>query len=157
MEKPREELRFYSKNKETAYFSNFYPAPIEIDDKRYPTVEHYYQAQKFEDMAFQNRVRKAKYPGQAKLMTRGNNVPPVRADWEEIKESVIETALAAKFSQNPELKVRLIATAPKRLIEDSPRDYYWGCGSDGSGKNRMGILLENLRDRLIAEEDCIKH
>ena len=33
----------------------------------------------------------------------------------------------------------------KELIESSPYDYYWGCGGDGSGKNRLGKILMEVR------------
>jgi predicted NAD-dependent protein-ADP-ribosyltransferase YbiA (DUF1768 family) len=42
-------------------------------------------------------------------------------------------------------------TGTEELIEDSPVDYYWGCGADGSGKNMLGKLLMELREELKGE------
>ncbi len=36
------------------------------------------------------------------------------------------------------------------LVEDT-NDEYWGRGSDGNGKNMMGVLLEKLRDTITAK------
>jgi len=42
----------------------------------------------------------------------------------------------------------LRTTWPNALMEDSPRDWYWGIGADGKGENRLGQLLEQVRDEL---------
>lgn len=57
-------------------------------------------------------------------------------------------ALWAKFTQHPPLREKLLATGSARLVEHTKRDAYWGDGGDGSGKNRLGILLMEIRDRL---------
>lgn len=60
-------------------------------------------------------------------------------------------ALYAKFKQNPELRDLLLATGNALIVENAPGDRYWGCGKDGTGLNRLGILLVELRDRLRGE------
>jgi predicted NAD-dependent protein-ADP-ribosyltransferase YbiA (DUF1768 family) len=40
-------IRFYSVGDEYGEFSNFAPYPITLGGKRWPTSEHYFQAQKF--------------------------------------------------------------------------------------------------------------
>jgi len=57
-------------------------------------------------------------------------------------------ALRRKFNAHSDLKVKLLATGNSKLIEHTPRDSYWGDGGNGSGKNRLGILLMRLRDEL---------
>lgn len=42
------------------------------------------------------------------------------------------------------------ATGDAELIEHTRTDAYWGDGGDGRGKNRLGILLMDLRQRLRA-------
>lgn len=51
---------------------------------------------------------------------------------------------------NGKLRDLLLSTNSKNLIEASPYDYYWGCGNDGSGQNRLGKLLMELRLELSA-------
>lgn len=40
-------IEFYAVNDEYGEFSNFAPYPIVLHGKRWPTSEHYFQAQKF--------------------------------------------------------------------------------------------------------------
>lgn len=53
--------------------------------------------------------------------------------------------LRYKFCQNKELKQKLLATGDRKLIQHTKNDKYWADGGDGSGKNRLGILLMELR------------
>jgi len=42
----------------------------------------------------------------------------------------------------------LLSTGDEQIIENSPIDYYWGCGADGSGKNMLGQVLMEIREIL---------
>jgi len=33
-------------------------------------------------------------------------------------------------------------------MENSPTDYYWGCGKDGTGRNELGKILMKIRSKL---------
>jgi predicted NAD-dependent protein-ADP-ribosyltransferase YbiA (DUF1768 family) len=39
-------IKFYRLNDDYGEFSNFAPFPIQLDGQRWPTSEHYFQAQK---------------------------------------------------------------------------------------------------------------
>ena len=67
------------------------------------------------------------------------------------KEGVMETALRAKFAQHPRLRAMLLETGSRRLVEHTENDHYWGDGGDGTGRNRLGHLLMQVRDKLQAE------
>jgi ribA/ribD-fused uncharacterized protein len=58
-----------------------------------------------------------------------------------VKLPIMRRADLAKYTQNPELAERLLATGEAELVEDSPCDDYWGVGTDGSGLNRPGVCL----------------
>ncbi len=79
---------------------------------------------------------------------------PLRADWESVKEDVMRRALRAKFTAHPELRDLLLGTGDADLVENAPGDYYWGVGKDGSGKNRLGALLVELRAALRREAEA---
>jgi ribA/ribD-fused uncharacterized protein len=72
-------------------------------------------------------------------------------NWEQIKDIIMEIGLYAKFTQNGDLKKKLLSTDDSLLIEDSPRDSYWGIGKDGNGENKLGILLTKVRNNLISQ------
>jgi predicted NAD-dependent protein-ADP-ribosyltransferase YbiA (DUF1768 family) len=71
-----------------------------------------------------------------------------RADWERVKDEIMLEALRAKFSQNPDLRSKLLATAPASLVEHTKNDRYWADGGDGTGRNRLGELLMQVREEL---------
>ena len=70
----------------------------------------------------------------------------LRPDWEEVKENIMAIALRTKFDQYPELKQLLLSTAGRSLVERTENDNYWGDAADGSGLNRLGDLLVELRE-----------
>ena len=143
-------IEFYSKIPAYREFSNFFPSAFDLDGKRWPTTEHYFQAQKFTATPeYQEEIRLAKTPEKAKSLG-GSREKPIRADWDQVREDVMKKALKAKFTQNADLKAMLLSTGNRPLVEANPTDSYWGYGRTKKGKNRMGILLQQLRDELRA-------
>ena len=142
-------IHFYSHNiGKYQCFSNFSSHPVTINGKIYPTTEHYFQAQKFPDYPnYMEAIRTSHTPYMAKKLGSTRNYK-LRDDWEEVKEQVMEKCLYAKFTQHENIKNILLTTGDKILVEHTPYDKYWGDGLDGSGKNRLGILLMELREKL---------
>lgn len=134
-------IMFYSSTKEYFEFSNFYRSQIYLDGRVWPTVEHYYQAQKTTDPVEQERIRQASTPGNAKRI--GRRVL-IRQDWEDIKVDVMKRALRAKFTQHDDLKNLLMSTDGQTLHEKSPRDVFWGV----YGKDMLGRLLMEVREEI---------
>jgi ribA/ribD-fused uncharacterized protein len=146
-------ILFYKvRGEEHGCFSNFSPHAIVIDGKRYHTSEHYFQAKKFEGTEYEEKVRTMhKSPMKVATYARRRDLP-LRKDWEEVKDDVMETAVRTKFSQYQHLKGILIKTGDCEIVEDSPTDYYWGIGEDGSGKNMLGKILMKVREELKASK-----
>jgi ribA/ribD-fused uncharacterized protein len=142
-------INFYSTAGEYGCFSNFSRHPVKLKGKRWPTSEHYFQAQKFAGKPDEEEVRAAKTPGIAARLGRDRK-RPLRRDWEVVKERVMLDALRAKFTQHEELKAILLGTGDAVLVEHTANDSYWGDGGDGSGKNRLGRLLMQVREELRA-------
>ncbi|MBV9789273.1 MAG: NADAR family protein [Chloroflexi bacterium] len=143
-------IYFYSTNDRYGEFSNFAAYGIELDGLWWPTTEHYFQAQKFEDAAYRERIRGAKAPKLAAELGRTRELP-LRSDWEGIKDDVMYRAVLKKFQTHPQLRELLLATGDEELVENAPGDYYWGCGKDGSGQNKLGYTLMRVRAELRAE------
>ncbi|MEA5509961.1 NADAR family protein [Crocosphaera sp. UHCC 0190] len=143
-------IRFYHQDKSYGFFSNFALYPIYLKDKIWPTSEHYFQAQKFAGTIYEEQIRQAKEPRKAAQLGRDRH-KPLRSDWELIKDNIMEEALYAKFTQHPELTKKLLETGNAELIEHTRNDIYWGDGGDGKGKNKLGKLLMETRERIRDE------
>src|SRR5438270_10156416 len=140
-------VQFYSVADEFGCFSNFAPYPIGLAGKVWPTSEHYFQAQKFEDAAHREAIRKAKSPMLAARPGRDRK-SKLRRDWESVKVSVMTEAVRAKFTQHDDLRATLTGTGNAKLVEHTENDHYWGDGGDGSGKNMLGQILMGIRSEL---------
>jgi ribA/ribD-fused uncharacterized protein len=141
-------IRFYSTREQPfGCFSNFSPHAFELDGKRWPTSEHYFQAHKFADEEHQEAVRMVSSPMAAARMGRSRH-RPLRPDWEAVKDDVMGRAVRRKFETHSDIRAILLATGEEEIVENAPGDYYWGCGADGSGRNRLGQILMEVRDSL---------
>jgi ribA/ribD-fused uncharacterized protein len=140
-------IRFYSVGDAYGELSNFASFPITVGKRRWPTSEHYFQAQKFAARADQEEIRGAKTPMLAAQMGRDRR-RKLRRDWESVKLGVMREAVRAKFTQHEDLRALLLGTGDARLVEHTENDDYWGDGGDGSGKNMLGRILEALRTEL---------
>ncbi len=145
------QILFYKVSEAYGEFSNFSPHPIQLKEKLWPTSEHYFQAQKFSGTEHEEAVRLAKAPMLAARMGRSCELP-LRPDWESVKDAIMREALRAKFTQHPQLRSLLLSTGDAQLIEHTANDTYWADGGDGSGKNRLGELLMELRAQLRTED-----
>ena len=134
--------------------SNFHKSIIVVDNIEYLTSEHYFQCMKFPDANIQERIRQMPTPMMAAQEGRkrytGSSIEcyRIRPDWEQVKNSVMEKGVLAKFTQHKDLQVQLLSTGDAILIEHTRNDRYWGDGGDGSGQNWLGRTLMNVRDQL---------
>jgi len=135
-------IKFYKTKDPYGYMSNFYRSRMFIGGKWWNTIEHYYQAMKTDFADEREMVRTAKTPRIARDI--GQTVT-MRKNFDDDKYLIMKAAVLAKFLQHPELREQLLSTNDEVLIEDSPVDYYWGCGADGSGKNMLGKVLMEIR------------
>jgi len=139
------EINFYSRDSTYGWLSNFARYPETIDGITYQTNEHYYQSQKTILPDFSLWIRTAPNPYLAMVSGRSlRKGKELRLDWEQVKVQVMLKGLRAKFSQNPELREKLISTGDAILHEDSPTDMFWG----KKGKDMLGKLLMQVRQEL---------
>ena len=142
-----EQIRFYSATDAYGAFSNFAGYPTTLQGKVWATSEHYFQAQKFGEGREREAIRKARSPSVAAKMGRDRR-RKLRRDWESVKVQVMREALWAKFTQHEDLKQLLLSTGEVEIVEHTGRDAYWGDGGDGRGRNMLGRLLRETRERL---------
>ena len=171
-------MRFYKSWDVNGALSNFSPHPIDAplvwvgreDDTdaknmcEWPTVEHFYQAQKFggvddpDAREAMEAIRAASSPEEAARIGRTlqrTNPRLIRPDWDECKERVMRDALRAKLTRHAAPRNLLLGSRAARqcVLEDSPTDAVWGVGRDGTGGNLLGRLLMELRDAELAGWD----
>lgn len=150
-----------------SFLSPHYMIPIIIREKEWPSVEHYYQASRFDDKEYTELIRKAstvkkaislgemrktsvtqrvgktkKSPlvNEAIEMAQKRGVKQ-KKDW-EIPKNRLKTMIYAnkiKF-QNEELMKMLVETGDKKLAYIS-NDKFWG----EKGQNKLGTVLEKIR------------
>ena len=137
-------MKFFHPRAPWGELSNYFPSPIEMDGKTYPTVEHWYQACKATSEEDHELVRRAPTAAQAKRI--GNRID-VRPDWDGVKLEIMRVGLCSKFQQNPDLARRLLSTGQRPLHEASPSDRFWGW-ADGDGEDHFGRLLTEIRINL---------
>ncbi|MBP5615216.1 MAG: NADAR family protein [Alphaproteobacteria bacterium] len=133
-----------------------YPIKMSVDGQLYnfPTVEHYYQAMKFEasDPRFETIIG-LKNPDDARLITK---TPAYkinrRKDFDQNKFDIMFQGLRAKFAQNPEAAKLLKQTGDALLTKSCKVCYQCGFGQ-GCGINRMGKMLMQIREELQQQKE----
>lgn len=147
---------FFKSNRE---FSNFYNSPFEIYGEVYPTVEHYFmtrKAQMFDpDGEAIKKMNNECTPAQMKKLGRQvKNFDP--EGWDDESRGIMFYGVYEKFSQNLELREKLLQTGYDILAEASPYDRKWGIGIGEShesayqpdkweGRNQLGEILMLVR------------
>ena len=104
-------IYFYNKDEPYYEFTNFAHYHVTIDNKVWLTTEHYFQGQKFAGTPHEEIIRRMSYPSEA---------------------------FAFAHTQHESLRLLLLSTEDRELVEHTKNDSYWGDGGDGSGKIVLG-------------------
>lgn len=149
------EIRFWGYKSNYFEFTNFYRAPIIIEDIKYPTSEHYYQSMKFKDYPeLQKKIVNTEKARDVYLFVKKKECQEkINKDWNKMKLDVMRKAVLEKFRQHPKLKKLLLDTDNKIIVENSPNDNFWGVGGFGKpfikGENNwLGVILMEVREKL---------
>jgi ribA/ribD-fused uncharacterized protein len=96
------------------------------------------------------------------LRNLGRKIPNFSDEvWKENRFAIVVEGSYLKFSQNEELRQKLLETGDRELVEASPRDRIWGVGFGAKnagasrhkwGLNLLGKALMEARERLVNEE-----
>lgn len=142
---------FMSRTDPENRFGTYAAFGFELEGKVWPTVEHYFQGMKFTDEAWQEKVRTAATPAQARKLGRKRR-KSLRQDWKQVRETVMTRGVYVRCRTHPELAEELLDTGDQKIVENSSFDYFWGCGRDRRGDNRYGNVLMKVRDKLREEQ-----
>jgi ribA/ribD-fused uncharacterized protein len=146
MDKSNDPVFFYEH--EFYVFSNFSSFMLEWKGKLWPTSEHAYHSEKFEDESMKEEIRNAR-SAHAALKYAEANKDKRKENWDEIKLQVMKEILHAKVEQHPYVLKKLLESGDRELIEDSWRDSYWGWGPDKDGENHLGKLWMEVRKEVV--------
>ena len=152
---------FHNPSEENGYLSNWYLSEFTIDNIHFSSVEQYMMYQKavcFEDYAVAKQILATKDVALIKSLGRSvSNYNDVI--WSNIRQKVVYDGLMAKFSQNIDLKDKLLSTENATFAECAVKDTIWGIGlsmydsnrfdtSKWLGHNLLGKTLMQVRQDL---------
>lgn len=119
------------------------------DGPVWPSSEHLYQACKFQDESIRQQILAEKNAYLMKKDIARPNQDKVRADWDQIKDSVMQWCVSLKLVQNSSVLQTLRDTGDAIILEYSTKDHYWGASkvnNEWQGQNKLGELLVYLRN-----------
>ena len=144
-------MKFKNNNKN--FLSNLYHVKFKdniYSNLEFNSIEHYFNSMKYFIPKSNNyythveNIRKIKKSIDIETYTKA--YPYMCSNFCNLKDKVMKNGLTLKFYQNPELRKKLINTKGK--IEAEIDDPYWGIGKNKLGKNKLGLLLEQVREEL---------
>lgn len=141
-------IYFYKEFGPLGYLASYSPHGFYKDGIYWKTVEHYYQAQKFEEESVRQKIANALTPKEASSIGR-DRIYKIRKDWRKIKKGVMYDAVYCKFKTHPDLAQKLLDTGDEEIIEETTKETYWGCGPNRDGENNYGKILCQVRERLL--------
>lgn len=146
-EKMDEVIGFYPR--EFYPFDNFSSFKVEWNGYLFSSVEEAYQAASFmgSDEDLVEKIKKSHSADEAQRIAYANR-DKRREDWDDVKVSIMEELLRLKIEQNPYVKKKLLQTEDYMIVEDSPKDDFWGWGPNRNGQNNLGKLWMKLREEL---------
>lgn len=126
------------------FLSNFYSSQVTWEGITYQNNEAAFQSAKVLDK--NNRQKFANLDPSASKR-KGRNVQ-LRYDWEKVKFDIMYQICFAKFSQNSDLREKLLLTGNEILEEGNNwGDRIWGT-VNGKGQNNLGKILMRVREEL---------
>ncbi|MGB0580464.1 MAG: NADAR family protein [Limisphaerales bacterium] len=147
MSQQQKPVKFSGVSDKNGFFSNYASYPVNLEDKVWPTAEHYFQARQFKDQSLDSELVKYKSASIAVRISRENSGKK-RSDWDKVQDKIMYEVVKAKFSQHEILREKLLATGDSPIVQHSPDNDYWGDGGDGTGKNKLGKILMKVRKEL---------
>jgi ribA/ribD-fused uncharacterized protein len=146
------------------YPSQWYPSEFTYNGRKFVNCEQmmmFEKANTFGDTEIAEQIMNETDPKKHKELGRAvKNFDPDH--WNTVADEIVFQANYAKFSQNPELKEKLLLTGNKKFVECAPYDKIWGNGLDinttletpeheWKGTNRLGKAIMRARDAIRSD------
>ncbi|KAK6500744.1 hypothetical protein TWF506_003508 [Arthrobotrys conoides] len=163
-------IYFWKPQQRFGYLGQWFASPFTVvseDGTRihYENCEQYMMHQKGvlfapDSDATGDILAKGLHPAEIKAL--GRAIPNFDEDvWKSNRYKIVVQGNYYKFTQNEKLKVMLLETGNKELVEASPRDRIWGVGYGAVnapknrqkwGLNLLGKALMDVREQIREEE-----
>ena len=152
---------FHNPEEENGYLSNWYLSDFKIDSIKFSSTEQYMMYKKaivFNDNKIAKEILETK--DVSKIKALGRQVSNYNDTyWNGVRQIIIYKGLLEKFSQNKDLKKRLLNTGNDILAECAVQDKIWGIGlsmkdvnrwdmEKWRGENLLGFALMMVREDL---------
>jgi len=151
-------LYTFSKNKEEGGFcSNMYPASIEYRGRKWKHSEGLFQSMRFNDVEIITLINRESNPMKSKRIAYEYMDKFVVKPYSDNDIANMQLCISLKFTQNLDLKEKLLATEDKIIIEDVTKrlggsSIFWGMANVVEdlwiGENKLGDLLMDFRDQM---------
>ena len=152
---------FHKPEEPDGYLSNWYLSPFDLDGKHFSSVEQYIMYRKctlFGDHSSAAAVLATDDVAEQQAIGRKAK-GYINSVWAGLRQLVAYEGLMAKFSQNEDLKQKLLDTGDAYLVECAGSDKIWACGvrlnddrrfdaANWDGKNILGFALMEVRNVL---------
>lgn len=134
-------------------FDNFSSFQVDYKGRRWPTSEHAYQASHFFETApdLVEAIYDARSAHDAYKIAKAN-ADKAPKNWHAIKTEIMYEICKLKLLQNPYVRDKLLASGELEIVEDSPKDDFWGWGPNRDGRNELGKIWMKLRKQLRSGE-----
>ena len=140
---------FHNPDEENGYLSNWYLSDFKVDSIKFSSMEQYMMYQKaivFNDTKSAKKILET--TDVSKIKALGRQVSNYNDTyWNGVRQIIVYKGLLAKFSQNEDLKKKLLDTGDDILAECAVQDKVWGIGISMKDVNRLDMVKwrgENL-------------
>lgn len=132
---------FHNPEEINGYLSNWYMSDFEVNNIKFSSIEQYmmyYKAVTFNDNVTAKEILNNTNAG--KIKDLGRQVKNYNDTiWNGVRQIIVYEGLFAKFSQNNELKEKLLKTGNDILAECAVQDCIWATGVSMKDENRFDI------------------
>ena len=152
---------FHNPEEENGYLSNWYLSDFKVDSIQFSSMEQYMMYKKaivFNNTKIAKEILETTDVSRIKAL--GRQVSKYNdTHWNGVRQIIIYKGLLEKFSQNEDLKKRLLNTGNDILAECAVQDKIWGIGlsmkdvnrwdmEKWRGENLLGFALMMVREEL---------
>ena len=141
-------LYYFFSSATKSSLSNFHQIDLIFDGISYKSSEQAYQHQKALFHNYNKIARDILSSADPRKNLRSGKLIKTDVSWKGRKITIMARILEEKFFQCPEFRAELSESRNKVLVENTP-NVDWGIGSNGKGNNKLGVLLMELRHKLL--------